>query len=78
MALINRLIAEARQGVSVIWINASNVNSLAEHARMIGAEGLPRNATLDQVSDYIYAGRFRLLGVPVRVRGNPPRERIGV
>jgi len=68
MALINRLIAEAKAGPSpVVTVREHEVRKVAEHMRKLRHDGLP-------VDDYVRllcAGEVRMLGNPVVVLPEP-------
>lgn len=73
MALVNRLIREARNGATVLEINPNQVGTIVEHC-LACSPGRPTLKRREEVMDAIRAGELLLLGVPVRVRGmeKPP------
>jgi hypothetical protein len=66
MALVNRLIKEARQKPECVWINANQVGTIVEHFL---AATWRHDITREQLAGTIRTGGLKLLGVPVRVRG---------
>jgi len=82
MALVNRLIAEARRGASHVTINASQVRTLAAHMQSCfgayeSAGYISQTPSSTFIEDEIRAGRATICGVPLRVVGLPksPSER---